>query len=186
MDLCRTHEASEVHMTQYNNLAQTSSVSAIKSQDTCSNCGGSHPRRPRERCPAYGSSCRGCGKLHHWQSVCLSSNRNRGRTHTDKSRPQNNQQDRGRGRGQYRQRSRSRSRRRPGWQGQQRNDGRSSGVHCVQQEEPGDYEPASSFEQLSFKSICKSVFGPPVNLFRGTNSLEILIFWNKITSDDGL
>ena len=36
----------------------------------CSNCGKTHKRD--ERCPAYGSTCRGCGKKNHWVKMCRS------------------------------------------------------------------------------------------------------------------
>lgn len=145
VDLCRTHEASEVHMSQYNNLGQTNHVNAIKKEDSCRSCGGSHPRKPRERCPAYGSNCRACGKPNHWQQVCMSSQNGHNSRDKTKTTTQN------KGRNQYRQRSRSRSRhrRRPGWRNQQKG-GKSSDVHFVQQEE---YDPIPQFEQLSFESI---------------------------------
>jgi hypothetical protein len=150
LDLCRTHEASEIHMTQYNNIGQASSVNAIRRDDRCRNCGTSHPYKPREKCPAYGSTCHGCGKRGHWRSVCLSGQQQpRGRP--DRSRADN--QDKGKPRGQGRQRSRSRSRnkRRQGWRNNQRNGGKPRDVHCIQQEE--DYDPVPQFEQFNFESI---------------------------------
>ena len=41
-------------------------------REFCHNCG---KQRPRGKCPAYGTSCRKCGKANHWQSVCRSSKR---------------------------------------------------------------------------------------------------------------
>ena len=159
VNLCRTHEVSEVHMTQYNNLGQTNQVDAIKREDSCPNCGGKHPQQPRERCPAYGSSCRGCGKPNHWQKVCLSGGPNTGRGsergRPDKSNAPTHRQDQGQNQGQYRQRSRSRPRprRQPAWRNQQRN-GKSSDVHYVQQEEYDPmYDPVPQFEQLCFETI---------------------------------
>ena len=35
----------------------------------CNNC----KQHPKNKCPAYGTSCRKCGKANHWQSVCRSS-----------------------------------------------------------------------------------------------------------------
>ena len=32
-------------------------------------------QHPRNECPAYGTSCRKCGKANHWQSVCRSGKR---------------------------------------------------------------------------------------------------------------
>ena len=39
---------------------------------TCYNCGRVHDLKPKSNCPAYGSTCRNCGKENHWQSVCRS------------------------------------------------------------------------------------------------------------------
>ena len=49
------------------------SVDAIhkeQERESCNNCGKQHPRN---KCPAYGTLCRKCGKANHWQSVCRSS-----------------------------------------------------------------------------------------------------------------
>ena len=35
----------------------------------CKYCGGSHAPR---QCPAYGKACTGCGKISHFQKVCMS------------------------------------------------------------------------------------------------------------------
>ena len=48
------------------------SIYAIRKEqerEFCHNCRKQHPRR---KCPAYGTSCRKCGKANHWQSVCRS------------------------------------------------------------------------------------------------------------------
>ena len=37
---------------------------------TCKYCGGQH-ERDRTRCPAYGKTCRQCGKPNHFHTVCL-------------------------------------------------------------------------------------------------------------------
>ncbi|CAB3993644.1 Hypothetical predicted protein [Paramuricea clavata] len=38
----------------------------------CRNCGGTYPHEGgKTACPAYGKECRSCGKLNHFQSVCL-------------------------------------------------------------------------------------------------------------------
>ena len=51
------------------------SIYAIRQEqesEFCDNCGKQHPRN---KCPAYGTSCRKCGKANHWRSVCGSSKR---------------------------------------------------------------------------------------------------------------
>ena len=63
------------------------SIDAIhkeQEREFCNNCGKQYPRK---KCPAYGTSCRKCGKANHWQSVCRSSKRkqfNQGRQATFK------------------------------------------------------------------------------------------------------
>ena len=47
----------------------------------CKYCGGKH-EPIRTQCPAYGKSCRKCGKANHFHTVCL-----RGKSHTNSPRP---------------------------------------------------------------------------------------------------
>ena len=58
---------------------QSTSVNAINSTSTshrtnrkCKYCGSRHAFKPRENCPAYGSTCDKCGKQNHWAKVCRS------------------------------------------------------------------------------------------------------------------
>ena len=39
----------------------------------CGCCGTEHDISKRSSCPAYGSTCRACGKENHWEKVCRSS-----------------------------------------------------------------------------------------------------------------
>ena len=50
------------------------SIRKEQEREFCNNCG---KQRPRGKCPAYGTSCRKCGKAkgNHWQSVCRSRKR---------------------------------------------------------------------------------------------------------------
>ncbi len=42
----------------------------------CRNCGGTYPHEGgKTGCPAYGKECRSCGKLNHFQAVCLQDKR---------------------------------------------------------------------------------------------------------------
>ena len=44
-----------------------------KSSPKCRNCGGDYPHRGgKTSCPAYQATCRSCGKLNHFESVCRS------------------------------------------------------------------------------------------------------------------
>ena len=38
----------------------------------CTKCGRTHKLPHKGNCPAYGTTCRNCGKLNHWQKVCKS------------------------------------------------------------------------------------------------------------------
>ena len=44
-----------------------------KSSSKCRNCGGDYPHHGgKTSCPAYQATCRGCGKLNHFEAVCRS------------------------------------------------------------------------------------------------------------------
>ena len=44
-----------------------------KSSQKCRNCGGDYPHRGgKTSCPAYQATCRSCGKLNHFETVCQS------------------------------------------------------------------------------------------------------------------
>ena len=87
IELCKNHAASEQHMRELTNVASQSSsaytpVNFIRkarqssggpSRPKCYFCGGEHAFQPREVCPAYGTTCRCCGKQNHFSSVCKSS-----------------------------------------------------------------------------------------------------------------
>ena len=44
----------------------------VKSQKKCLFCGGSHPLK-KDKCPAWGQKCSGCGGRNHFKSVCKKS-----------------------------------------------------------------------------------------------------------------
>ena len=133
LDICRTQEASVTHMAQLGNIGQDSKVDAVKLRGKCKNCGGSHPYKPRENCPAYGTTCRKCGKTGHWQHVCLSSG-----AKPTRQRRNSRSRSRSRTRGSYR---KSRS---PTPKPQQRE----SEVHSVQHA-----DMVSDFENLTFETV---------------------------------
>ena len=57
------------------NFQEDRGINAIRREqkrEFCNNCGKQHPRN---KCPAYGTSCRKGGKVNHWQSVCRSGKR---------------------------------------------------------------------------------------------------------------
>ena len=41
----------------------------VKDGQQCRYCGGQH-ERDKKKCPAFGKTCRRCGKFNHFQSVC--------------------------------------------------------------------------------------------------------------------
>ncbi|XP_035658200.1 uncharacterized protein K02A2.6-like [Branchiostoma floridae] len=43
-----------------------------QSSNICRNCGTEHEFNDRKKCPAYGSTCNGCGKPNHWRKMCRS------------------------------------------------------------------------------------------------------------------
>ena len=77
LKVAKHHEASDNHMKQLK-LTQSDSpaaIAAIKRNNdrnvrSCQKCGGKHPPKPREKCPAYGTECHICHGKHHWASVC--------------------------------------------------------------------------------------------------------------------
>ena len=75
MDLARTHEAMISDIEQLHNDKLTVDYVSRQNNDRrsthpCAYCGGSHPPKPKNRCPAYGSQCDACGKPNHWKKVC--------------------------------------------------------------------------------------------------------------------
>ena len=52
-------------------------------KEKCKNCGLTHP--PRKR-PAYGDTCRACGKKNHWKNVCRSKHSHNYRRNKEDSR----------------------------------------------------------------------------------------------------
>ena len=77
IEIARSHEATSKHMKTLAGSSESHqedrSVDAIhkeQEREFCNNCGKQHPRN---KCPAYGTLCRKCGKANHWQSVCRSS-----------------------------------------------------------------------------------------------------------------
>ena len=77
LDIIRTQEATEANMKSlYNVHHPTANVDVVKKQQNhvkaqnlhvCQYCGLHHPPR---KCPAYGTRCKGCNGMNHWQSVC--------------------------------------------------------------------------------------------------------------------
>ena len=75
MDIARAREATVSQMEQL--TGELSKVHTFrktnymyKQSGNCNYCGGNHPPKPREKCPAYGTTCDACSKPNHWQSVC--------------------------------------------------------------------------------------------------------------------
>ena len=79
IEIARSHEATSKHMKTLAGSSESHqedrNVDAIQKEqerESCNNCGKQHPRN---KCPAYGTLCRKCGKANHWQSLCQSSKR---------------------------------------------------------------------------------------------------------------
>ena len=81
-DICRAAEATEAQMKMMNEESGVNAVSKQEPQQAeehkqqertfkCRFCGQQHPPR-KEKCPAFGQTCRRCGKENHFASVCQS------------------------------------------------------------------------------------------------------------------
>ena len=75
MDIARTHGAmisdiEQLHSDKVTVDHVSRQNSDRRSTHPCAYCGGSHPTKPKSRCPAYGSQCDTCGKANHWKNVC--------------------------------------------------------------------------------------------------------------------
>ncbi|XP_069744399.1 uncharacterized protein [Narcine bancroftii] len=44
----------------------------LQTSENCRRCGRIHPFNDCKKCPAYGSKCRTCGKVSHWEKMCRS------------------------------------------------------------------------------------------------------------------
>jgi len=79
IETARSYEATSKHMKTLAGSSKSHqegrSIDAIykeQERESCNNCGKQHPRN---KCLAYSTLCRKCGKANHWQSVCRSSKR---------------------------------------------------------------------------------------------------------------
>jgi len=88
LKLGRTYEATASHVQELKDMTHTPSAAmhGIRMTNPCRNCGGRHPTTPRERCPAFGATCRSCGKSNHWAKFCRSSKQSPYRPHTPNAR----------------------------------------------------------------------------------------------------
>ena len=149
MDIARTHEATLANMQQF--AGDANSISHVsrsrKTRDpsgrrkvptSCGKCGRRHA--PTERCPAEGSTCNACGKLHHWQRVCRQATC---RTSGVERRQQSS----------VRHRSRTRAGHRANRDERQR-----GGVHSVDQNGRSD-QLSANFELLSFDNVETNAVG---------------------------
>ena len=85
IDIARSNEASKRQMNSLlsRNIGQSQRVDSINHKKfnpdktesnfiQCKKCGTSHNLPHKNNCPVYGTTCKKCGKLNHWQSVCRS------------------------------------------------------------------------------------------------------------------
>ena len=78
-EIARSHEATRKHMKtltehskSYQEDMNIDSIRREQERGFSNNIGKQHPRN---KCPAYGSSCLKCGKANHWKAVCRSNKR---------------------------------------------------------------------------------------------------------------
>ena len=73
LDIARTQEATEADMRSLRNHGnQAVNIDAVtqgRYQSRCGSCNLSHPPR---KCPAYGTTCKECGRPNHWAVACRS------------------------------------------------------------------------------------------------------------------
>ena len=73
VELGKTHEATLLHMKELAQVQRDDAmVYEVRSEETCGNCGRFHSKSPRNKCPAYGTTCRRCKKRNHWEKMCKS------------------------------------------------------------------------------------------------------------------
>ena len=83
IDIARTYEATlnhieQLHPTKEANAQEVHAVDTShklnKATRKCPYCGGNHTG-PRNKCPAFGSTCRNCALKNHWATVCRKKNK---------------------------------------------------------------------------------------------------------------
>lgn len=74
MDVCRTYEATLTQMGQLDSgqTKEIHNIGKVNKPKKCGNCGGEHLIKSKNKCPAYGTECKICGKANHWARVCCS------------------------------------------------------------------------------------------------------------------
>ena len=79
IEIARSHKATSKHMKtlagsskSYQEDRGIYAIHKEQEREFCNNYGKQHPRN---KCSAYGTSCRNCGKANHWQSVYRSGKR---------------------------------------------------------------------------------------------------------------
>ena len=140
LKLGRSYEATISHMNELHrmedNTVSSTGISAVKydnGKKTCPYCGLSHYPN-RQKCPAFGTTCKACGKRNHWASVCKSKDtnpQNRGRQHYGNN-----------SKGRYRSKSRKRY-----------DDKRTNTKVNVVQQQDTHYQSDSDFETIMFSEL---------------------------------
>lgn len=91
LDVARTHEATESNMKTLNESLNVDAFGQKPNQSKgqpCHSCGLTHLPR---NCPAYGTKCRSCGNMNHWQKVCRKGKQGISKMETGGQRVQANQ-----------------------------------------------------------------------------------------------
>lgn len=71
VELGKTHEATLLHMKELAQVQRDEAmVYEVRSDETCGSCGIFHSKFPRNKCPAYGTTCRRCKKRNYWEKMC--------------------------------------------------------------------------------------------------------------------
>ncbi|XP_047476666.1 uncharacterized protein LOC125030582 [Penaeus chinensis] len=92
IDIARSHEATirdnkDMRVKTVNHDLIVDAVGYPKfarAAKPCNKCGRAHKKYPPQSCPAYGARCNTCGKMNHWQKMCLSVPENKNKTNMNK------------------------------------------------------------------------------------------------------
>ena len=70
VNYAQREDAKKQNVPKLEDRRRRESGSQLKQGGKCRYCGGAH-ERDKHKCPAFGKSCRKCGKANHFQSVCM-------------------------------------------------------------------------------------------------------------------
>jgi len=92
IDIARSFEATirDTRDMRAKTVSQDLNVDAVRqnfrrASNPCKKCGRAHNKYSPQSCPAYGARCNTCGKMNHWQKMCLSVPEDKKKTYQSKN-----------------------------------------------------------------------------------------------------